>query len=64
MQTTDPQILLKWYQFVYFKQGISSTEFKKEKMSDILLNISIQEAMMGKDKRLQTIEEMKRKAMS
>jgi len=33
-------------------------------MSDILLNISIQEAMMGKDKRLQTIEEMKRKAMS
>jgi len=59
MQTEDKAILMRWYQFIYFQKGISAKAFRKEKMEDILLNVSLYEAMMKKDKRLQEIEDMK-----
>jgi len=63
MQTEDPALLMKWYQFIYFQNGITSKDFRKEKIGDIVNNIAMQEAMMRKNKRMQDIEEMKRKAL-
>lgn len=54
---------MKWYQFVYFQNGISSKDFKKEEIGDIVMNVAMQEAMMKKNKRMQDIENMKRKAL-
>ncbi len=62
MQTNDPALLMKWYQFVYFQNGITSRDFRKEQIGDITMNIAMQEAMNSKNKRLQNIEDMKRKA--
>lgn len=63
MNIHHPGMLMKWRQFVYFKQGISAKDFKKEKLSDILMNIEMFEAMENKVKRLQKIEDMRRAAM-
>ena len=63
MKIEDPGLLMKWRQFVYFQQGISARDFKKEKISDIMLNVEMHEAMSRKEKRLRDIEDMKRAAM-
>ncbi|MCK5342742.1 MAG: hypothetical protein KAR20_05030 [Candidatus Heimdallarchaeota archaeon] len=60
--TSDPEVLMKWNQFVYFEKGISARDFKKEKLSDIMFNVEIKSAMDRKVERLRRIEEMKRAA--